>query len=110
MKKSNKKVIKSHIKKGDTVKVLSGDSKGDTGVVEVVFAADYRAIVKGVNMVKRHVRPTADQMGGIVEKEAPIHISNLMLVDANGEASRIKQQRDENGKKVRISKKTQEVI
>lgn len=110
MKKSNKKVIKSHIKKGDTVKVLSGDSKGDTGVVEVVFAADYRAIVKGVNMVKRHVRPTADQMGGIVEKEAPIHISNLMLVDANGEASRIKKQRDENGKKVRISKKTQEVI
>jgi large subunit ribosomal protein L24 len=110
MEKSKKKVIKSHIKKGDTVVVLSGDSKGDTGVVEAVLAADYRAIVKGVNMVKRHVKPNADQMGGIVEKEAPIHISNLMLVDADGKASRVKNGRDDNGKKVRISKKTQEVI
>jgi large subunit ribosomal protein L24 len=110
MRKSKKNLTKSHIKKGDTVKVLSGDSKGDTGVVEVVLAAQYRAIVKGVNMVKRHVRPTADQVGGIVEKEASIHISNLMLVDANGLASRVTKQLDENGKKVRISKKTQEVI
>jgi large subunit ribosomal protein L24 len=110
MKKANKKTIKSHIKKGDTVVVLSGDSKGDTGVVEVIFPEQYRAIVKGVNMVKRHVRPSAEQPGGIIEKEASIHISNLMLVDANGQASRIKNGRDENGKKVRISKKTQEVI
>jgi large subunit ribosomal protein L24 len=110
MDKLNKKVTKCHIKKGDTVVVLSGDSKGDTGVVEAVFAADYRALVKGVNMVKRHVRPNADQMGGIIEKEASIHLSNLMLVDANGAASRIKNGRDDNGKKVRISKKTQEVI
>jgi large subunit ribosomal protein L24 len=108
MKKSNKK-IKCQIRKGDNVVVLSGDSKGDTGVVEVVFLEDYRAIVKGVNMVKRHVRPSAEQPGGIVEKEAPIHISNLMLVDANGEASRIKRTRNENGKLV-VSKKTQEVI
>lgn len=104
------KKIKSHIKKGDTVVVLSGDSKNETGIVEVIFAAEYRAIVKGVNMVKRHVRPSAEQPGGIISKEAPIHISKLMLVDANGQASRIKRQRDENGKLVRVSKKTQEVI
>ena len=109
MKKSDKK-IKCQIRKGDNVVVLSGDSKGDTGVVEVVLLENYRAIVKGVNMVKRHVRPSAEQPGGIVEKEAPIHISNLMLVDANGEASRIKRTRNENGKLVRVSKKTQEVI
>jgi large subunit ribosomal protein L24 len=108
MKKSKK--IKSLIRKGDTVKVLSGDSKGDTGVVEQVFVEDYRAIVKGVNMVKRHVRPSAEQPGGIIEKEAPIHISNLMLVDADGQASRIKRDRDENGKLVRVSKKTQQII
>jgi len=106
----SKKTIKSQIRKGDNVVVLSGDSKGDTGVVEAVFPAEYRAIVKGVNMVKRHVRPSAEQPGGIIEKEAPIHISNLMLVDANGVASRIKMEKDENGKKVRVSKKTQEVI
>ena len=105
-----KKVIKSHIKKGDTVVVLSGDSKGDTGVVEAIFLAEYRAIVKDVNKVKRHVRPSAEQPGGIIEKEASIHISNLMLVDSEGVASRIKKEKDENGKKVRVSKKTQEVI
>jgi len=110
MKKSNKKEIKSHIKKGDKVQVLSGDSKGDTGVVEKILLEQYRAIVTGVNMVKRHVRPSAEQPGGIVEKEAAIHISNLMLVDENEQRSRIKNGRDENGKKVRISKKTQEVI
>ena len=110
MKKSNKKITNSHIKKGDTVVVLSGDSKGDTGVVEMVFPIEYRAIIKGVNMVKRHVRPSADQTGGIIEKEASIHISNLMLTDKNGEPSRIKKERNENGKKVRVSKKTQEVI
>ena len=109
MKKETKK-IKSHIRKGDTVVVLSGDSKGETGVVEVVFATEYTAIVEGVNMVKRHVRPSAEQPGGIIEKEAPLHLSKLMLVDANGQASRIKKERNENGKLVRVSKKTQEVI
>ncbi len=105
-----KKIIKNHIKKGDTVVVLSGDSKGDTGVVEAIFPAEYRAIVKDVNIVKRHVRPSAEQTGGIIGKEAPIHISNLMLVDGEGVPSRIKREKDENGKKVRVSKKTQEVI
>jgi large subunit ribosomal protein L24 len=110
MKKEQKKTIKSHIRKGDTVTILSGDNKGETGVVEAVFVDEYRAIVKGINLVKRHVRPSADQPGGVVEKEASIHISKLMLMDSKGEASRIKRQRDENGKLVRVSKKSQEVI
>jgi large subunit ribosomal protein L24 len=106
MKKNN---IKSHIKKGDKVVVLSGDSKGEQGVVQKVFPAEYRAIVEGVNLVKRHVRPTAEQPGGINEKEAAIHISNLMLVDENGVASKIRREKRD-GKTVRVSKKTQEVI
>lgn len=110
MKNNNNKKIKSHIKIGDTVIVLAGDSKGKTGEVEKVLHNEYRAIVKGLNMVKRHVKPNANQAGGIVEKEAPIHISNLMLVDANGEASRVKKSVDDKGMKVRISKKTNEII
>jgi len=108
--KKSKTTIKSHIRKGDNVKVIAGDSKGQTGVVEQVIVQDYRAIVKDVNMVKRHVRPSAEQPGGIIEKEASIHISNLMLVDGDGEASRIKKDRDENGKAIRVSKKTQQTI
>jgi large subunit ribosomal protein L24 len=110
MKNNKNNKIKSHLRKGDTVIVIAGDSKGKTGEVETVLHNEYRAIVKGVNMVKRHVKPTAEQVGGIVEKEAPIHISNLMLVDASGTASRVKKSMDDNGKKVRISKKTNEII
>ena len=108
--KKSKKTIKSHIRKGDTVQVIAGDSKGQTGVVEQVLLEEYRAIVKDVNMVKRHVRPSAEQPGGIIEKEASIHISNLMMVDGDGQASRIKRERNENGKIVRVSKKTQQTI
>jgi len=113
---AKKKNIKLHIKKGDTVKVIAGDFKGEQGTVTKVFPSDNRAIVEGLNMVKRHVRPTAESQGGVFEKEAPIHISNLMLVDSNGTASRIKIVREpiegQEGKtkRVRISKKTQEVI
>ena len=108
--KKSKKTIKSHIRKGDTVQVIAGDSKGQSGVVDKILVEEYRAVVTGVNMVKRHVRPSAEQPGGIIEKEAPIHISNLMLVDGDGQASRIKRERDENGKLVRVSKKTQQTI
>lgn len=101
--------FKLHIKKGDTVKILSGDYKGQTGTVVKVFPAEYKAIVEGKNIVKRHVRPSAETPGGIIEKEAPIHISNLMVVDANGQASRISREKRD-GKTVRVSKKTKEVI
>jgi large subunit ribosomal protein L24 len=104
-----KKNIKLHIKKGDTVEVIAGDNKGSQGVVKQIFLQENRAIVEGLNMVKRHVRPTAESPGGVFEKEAPIHISNLMLVDADGVASKIRMEvRD--GKKVRVSKKTNQVI
>lgn len=103
------KRIKLHIKKGDTVLVLTGEDKGQKGVVKQVFPAEQRAIVEGVRMVTRHNKPTAENPGGKERKEAPVHISNLMLVDATGVASRIRREKRD-GKTVRVSKKTQEVI
>ena len=103
---------KLHIKKGDTVKVTSGNSKGKTGeVLEVLIAKD-RAIVKGVNIVTKHVKPSAtNPEGGINKTEAPVHISNLMLVDpANGEATRIGRKLNSEGNLQRYSKKTGEFI
>ncbi len=104
--------MKLHIKKGDTVKVLSGDDKGRTGKVLVVYPKKYRAIVEGLNKVKKHTKPSAkNTQGGIIEKEAPIHISNLMVVDSKGNASRIGRKLDEKtGKLVRYAKKSGEVI
>lgn len=103
---------KLHIKKGDTVVVVTGNDKGKKGrVLEVIRKTD-RAIVEGVNMMKKHTKPNAETpQGGIVEKEAPIHISNLMLVDPKtGEGTRIGRKLNEEGKLVRISKKSGEEI
>jgi|JI61114C2RNA_FD_contig_123_14525_length_10081_multi_8_in_2_out_0_3 large subunit ribosomal protein L24 len=106
---NQKKSVKLRIKKGDTVLLLSGEDKGKKGEVLEVFPDRYRAIVKDINMVKKHVKPTAEKPGGIVPQEAAVHISKLMLVDAEGIASRVKiEVRD--GKKVRVSKKTKAVI
>lgn len=102
---------KLHIKKGDTVKVIAGDEKGTKGKVLVVYSEKLRALVEGVNMVSKHTKPNAaNPQGGIVKKEAPIHISNLMLVDGKGNATRIGRKRNDKGKLVRFSKKTGEVI
>lgn len=103
---------KLHIKKGDTVVVIAGNSKGQKGrVLEVIRKAD-RAIVEGVNMMKKHTKPNAQApQGGIIEQEAPVHISNLMLVDPKtGEATRISRKLNDDGKLVRISKKSGEEI
>lgn len=101
---------KIHIKKGDQVAVVEGAYKGKKGKVLEVFPGDYRAIVEGVNVVKKHQKPTNEQPGGIIDKEAPVHISNLMLVDPKtGEPTRIGR-REENGKIVRYSKKSGETI
>ena len=103
--------MKLHIKKGDMVKVLSGDDKGQTGKVLKVEVKKYRAFVEGVNMVTKHTKPSAkNPQGGMVKKEASIHISNLMLLDSKGVASRRGRPADENGKLVRYSKKTGEDI
>jgi len=106
-------IKKYHVKKGDTVKVLSGDSKGKTGKIVSVDTEKYRAIVEGLNMVTKHIKPSAQNPNGgqVLKKEAPIHLSNLMLVDpASGEATRIGRKSNAKGKLQRYSKKTGEFI
>ncbi len=94
------------------MKVIAGNSKGKTGKVLVVEPGNYRAIVEGINMVTKHVKPSASNPeGGIEKKEASIHLSNLMLIDpATGEATRVGRKKDEQGKLQRYSKKTGELI
>lgn len=103
---------KLHIKKGDLVFVNSGESKGQQGRVLSVLVKDNRAIVEGVNMVSKHTKPNAKHpQGGIIKKEAPVHISNLMLIDpTSGKPTRIGRRLNENGKLVRYSKKSGEEI
>lgn len=102
---------KLHIKKGDTVKVIAGNEKGSQGKVLVVYPDKLRVLVEGVNMVSKHTKPNAaNPQGGILKKEAPLHISNLMVIDGKGNPTRIGRKRDEKGKLVRFSKKTGEVI
>jgi large subunit ribosomal protein L24 len=112
MERKFNKQPKLHIRSGDTVLVISGDDKGKKGKILSVDLKKRRAIVEGLNMVTKHIKPTANSpQGGIEKKEAPIHISNLMLVDPkSGEATRIGRKKDDNGKLVRYSKKTGEVI
>jgi len=101
---------KLHIKVGDTVKVLSGESKNSEGKVLRIDRAKNRVIIEGVNVIKKHVKPSAaNPQGGIEEKEAGIHISNVMLI-AGGVASRVGRKKDENGKLVRFLKKNGEVV
>ncbi len=102
-------MTKLKIKTGDTVKVIAGDHKGEEGKVVKVFIDKNRAIVEGVNMISKHTKPSADNpQGGIVKREASLHISNLMLVK-NGETSRVGYKM-EGDKKVRYSKKSNEVL
>ena len=103
---------KLHIKKNDTVVVLAGEDKGKTGKVLKVLVEKNRALVEGVNMVSKSTKPSAkNPQGGIVKQEAPIHISNLSLVDQkSGKATRVGIKVTEDGKKVRIAKKSGEEI
>ncbi len=101
--------MKIKLKTGDLVKVIAGSNKGSEGKILKVVTKDYRAIVEGVNMVSKHVKPSAQNpQGGINKFEAPIHISNLMLVE-NGKTVRVGFRKD-GDKKVRFSKKTNNVI
>ena len=98
------------IKKGDNVVVLTGKDKGRTGQVLKVLPTENRVVVQGVNMVQRHTRPTqADPQGGIKNKEAALHISNVAIVDSKGKPTRVGF-RVEGDKKVRVAKTTGEVI
>ena len=105
---------KLHIKKEDTVLVIAGSSKGKQGKVLVIDKVKNRAIIEGLNMVKKHTKPQSDKAnpeGGIVEKEASIHISNLMLVDPkSGEATKTGRKMNKENKLVRYSIKTGEEI
>ena len=103
---------KLHIKKGDIVFVNTGDDKGNSGRVLRVLVKEQRAVVEGVNMVSKHTKPSAkNPQGGIEKKEAPIHISNLNVIDPkSGKPTRIGRKLDENGSLVRYSKKSGEEI
>ena len=103
--------MKLKIKTGDTVQIISGDHKGSEGKVIRVLRDRNKAIIEGVNMVSKHEKPSAkNPQGGITKKEAPIHISNLALIDPkSGEVTRVGYEvRD--GVKVRVSKKSNEVV
>jgi len=102
---------KLHVKKGDTVKVLSGADNGKTGKITSVDREKGRAFVEGINLVSKHTKPSAaNPQGGIVKREASVHISNLMVVDSKGQASRIGRKLNKDGKLVRYSKKSGEVL
>lgn len=102
---------KIHIKKGDTVKVIAGNAKGQQGKILSIDRSKSRAIVEGLNLVAKHTKPNAaNPQGGIVKQEAPIHISNLMLVDGKGNATRVGRKLNDDNKLVRYSKKSGEVI
>ena len=103
---------KLHIKKGDTVMIIAGDSKGQQGKILKVHIEKSKAIVEGINLVSKHTKPNAKSpQGGILKKEAPVHISNLMVIDSSGKPTRTGRKIDpKKNKLVRYSKKTGEVI
>lgn len=103
---------KLHIKKGDEVIVLAGEDKGQKGKVLKVLVEKQRAIVEGLNMVSKSTKPSAKYpQGGIVKQEAPIHVSNLSLIDPkSGKATRVGIKFNNDGKKVRVAKKSGEEI
>ena len=99
------------IRKGDKVVVLAGKDKGRTGEVVRMMPKDDRALVRGVNMIRRHQKQSQSQEGGIITKEAPIHLSNIALADPkDGKPTRVGFQIQKDGKKVRIAKRSGEVI
>ena len=103
---------KLHIKKGDEVIVLAGEDKGQKGKVLKVLVEKKRALVEGINLVSKSTKPSAKYpQGGIIKQETPIHISNLSLIDPkSGKATRIAIKKTDDGKKIRVAKKSGEVI
>lgn len=103
---------KLHVKKDDTVIVITGKDKGKKGRIIAAYPRENRVLVEGVNMVKKHSKPTQQNpQGGILDQEAPIHVSNVMLVDPkSGKPTRVGYKVLDNGNKVRIAKKSGEVI
>jgi large subunit ribosomal protein L24 len=104
-------MVKLKIKKGDKVKVIAGKSKGKVGDVVKVLPAENRVIVSGVNLAKRHTKPSQTSEGGIIQKELPIHVSNVSHIDPKtGEITKVGYKTLGDGKKVRFAKKSGEII
>lgn len=104
-------MAKFHIKTGDTVMVIAGTSKGKSGKIIRMIPKQSRAVVEGLNMVTKHQKPSASSpQGGIAKMEAPIHISNLMLVDGAGNPTRVGRKVNEKGETSRFAKKTGDTI
>lgn len=102
---------KFKVKKGDEVIVIAGREKGKKGKIASVITSESRVVVEGVNMVKRHTKPSRVSAGGIVEKEASLHVSNVQLVDPkSGKATRVGYKTNDDGRKVRIAKRSGEEI
>lgn len=100
-----------HVKKGDKVMVITGKDKGKTGVILASFPKKDRVIVEGVNIVKKHSKPSqANPQGGIISQEAPIHVSNVMVLDPKSNEPTRVGYTEVNGKKVRVAKKSGEVL
>ena len=101
----------ARIKKNDSVIVIAGKDKGKTGEITTVFPKESKVIVGGVNMVKRHTKPSQESAGGIISKEMPIHVSNVAYVDPkDGKATRIGYKVEKGGRKVRVAKRSGEVV
>jgi large subunit ribosomal protein L24 len=98
------------IKKGDRVVILAGKDKGKTGQVLSVIPDETRAVVQGLNLIRRHTKQTASQDAGIITREAPIHLSNLAVADANGKPTRVGFKINADGTKVRVAKSTGDTI
>ncbi len=98
------------IRKGDSVVVLAGKDKGRTGEVIQVMPKQDRALVRGINVVKRHQRQTQSEQAGIISKEAPVHLSNLAVADTDGKPTRVGFRVNEDGTKVRVAKRSGDVI
>ncbi len=111
MKNASKRPLKLKVRKGDRVTVISGRDKGKSGEVLRVLRAEGRVIVQGVNMVTRHTRQTPRSPGGLIEKEAAIHVSNVALIDPkSGRPTRVGYRTLEDGRKVRVARRSGETI
>jgi len=112
MKTKAKVKVKLHVRSGDTVMVIAGDDKGKTGKIVSVDRVKEKALVEGLNLIKKSIKPSAENpQGGFAEKEAPIHVSNLMILDSsNGKPTRVVKKTDDKGKKQRYSTKTGTLI
>ena len=104
-------MLKLKLKKGDKVIVITGKDKGKTGEITKVLVKESKVLVSGINMVKRHTKPTQENAGGIISKEMPIHISNVAFIDPKtSKATRLGFKVDKDGRKVRVAKKSGEVV